>query len=62
MKGSASTSFGGQQGRIIYYWENNSGTANDRTIVRLNTDTDNSNETTIELEGLITLSSSDLVL
>lgn len=62
VKGTASTSFGGKQGTIIWYQENNSGSANDRTIIRINTDTDNSNEMTIELKGLINLAASDFIL
>lgn len=49
-------------GHVGWYWENNPGTANDHTIIKINGDADAAIESTIQLNGLISLTSGDFVL
>jgi len=56
-----SNSFDGQ-GRIIYRTFNPGGTANDRTIISINTDNDAAAEMTIRLKGIHNLTASDFIL
>lgn len=49
-------------GHVGWYWEDNAGTASDRTIVTMNTDADATLESTIQLNGLINLTAGDFVL
>jgi serralysin len=59
-KGSSSTAVA--EGHIGWYRVNPSGTANDRTILRINVDGDSTIEMSIELKGLVWLSASDFIL
>lgn len=59
-KGSATTAVG--QGHIGWYYEDKPGTANDQTILKINTDADSTIEMTIQLNGLIHLNSADFIL
>ena len=59
-KGTASSAVG--TGEIRWYWENNAGTTNDHTIIRINNDADATIEMTIQINGLINLSSTDFGL
>jgi Ca2+-binding RTX toxin-like protein len=59
-RGSSGTNVA--EGHIGWYWVNKSGTADDRTILRINVDTDNTIEMQIELKGLINLSKFDFIL
>lgn len=56
-----SNSFDGQ-GRIIYKTFNPSGSSNDRTIIKINTDNDAAAELTIHLKGIHNLTASDFIL
>jgi Ca2+-binding RTX toxin-like protein len=60
-KGSATTAFTAA-GQVRWYQQNANGSANDKTIVRINTDADAAAEMTIELQGLISLTKADFVL
>ena len=59
-KGSAGTAVA--KGHIGWYQENPSGTANDKTILKINVDGDSTIEMTIELKGLVSLTSGDFIL
>ena len=59
-KGSASTAVA--QGDIGWYTIDKAGTVNDQTILKINTDGDSTIEMTIQLKGLIALTSSDFIL
>ncbi|MEZ5776226.1 MAG: M10 family metallopeptidase C-terminal domain-containing protein [Hyphomicrobiaceae bacterium] len=52
----------GTGGEIRYQKFNYSGTANDKTVIYGDVDTDGSSEFQIELKGLVTLSASDFIL
>lgn len=52
----------GTEGQLRYQQYNVSGTANDRTIVFGDTDSDINSEFQIELKGLITLTRDDFIL
>lgn len=58
--GSAFTS--GSQGELRFQTVNNSGIANDRTVIFGDTDSDTASEFQIELTGLIGLTSADFIL
>jgi serralysin len=49
-------------GHVAWYWEDNAGTANDRTIIKLNNDVDAAIDMTIQLNGLINLTAADFML
>lgn len=49
-------------GHVAWYWEDNTGTTNDHTIIKLNNDADAAIESTIQLNGLINLTATDFVL
>ncbi len=59
-RGSASTAVA--QGHIGWYTVNKSGTANDRTFLRINTDADKAIEMSIELKGVHALTAADFIL
>jgi Ca2+-binding RTX toxin-like protein len=59
-KGTANTNVA--EGHIGWYWINKAGTADDRTIIRINVDADDKVEMQIELKGLLTLSKGDFFL
>lgn len=59
-KGTASSAVG--KGKIGWYQQNAAGTANDKTILKLNVDNDAQIEMTIELRGLINLTAADFIL
>jgi Ca2+-binding RTX toxin-like protein len=59
-KGTASSAVA--TGHVAWYWENNAGTAKDRTIIKMNVDADSAVESTIALKGLINLTAGDFVL
>ena len=50
------------RGHVGWHQADRVGTANDRTIVRFNTDNDRNYEMTIEIQGLINLDASDFLL
>jgi Ca2+-binding RTX toxin-like protein len=50
------------EGHISWYTVNATGTANDRTFIRINNDADAAIESTIELKGLINLGGADFIL
>lgn len=49
-------------GHVAWYQENNAGTANDHTIIMMNTDGDAAIESMIQLNGLVNLTAGDFVL
>lgn len=60
--GGKTKKFDGTVGEIIYHHVNKSGTANDRTFVRMDTDGDRRADFEIELKGLIKLTADDFIL
>ncbi len=60
--GGKTKKFDGTVGEIIYHHVNKSGTANDRTFVRMDTDGDRKADFEIELKGLIKLTADDFIL
>jgi Ca2+-binding RTX toxin-like protein len=59
-RGAAATAVAA--GQIGYYWSDQVGTVNDRTIIKVNNDADAALEMTIEIQGLIALIATDFVL
>ena len=59
-RGTATSAVG--TGKIGWYQEDLSGTANDRTILRINNDADAAIDMTIEIKGLVTFTAADFVL
>lgn len=59
-KGSAASAV--STGKIGWYQIDQAGTANDKTILRINNDADSAIDMTIELKGLVNLTAGDFVL
>lgn len=59
-KGTANTAV--IEGHIGWYKVNKSGTANDRTFIRINNDADAAIDSTIEIKGAINLAAADFIL
>jgi RTX calcium-binding nonapeptide repeat (4 copies) len=59
-RGTQSSAVG--KGEIGYFWVDNAGVGDDKTVLRLNVDSDADMEMSIELNGLITLRAEDFAL